>query len=276
MNRLKEVRDYLRTWLERHKKASEIAPDVQRTYDLVDWQYQLWTTAPDTFKTSCGETLEPVVDREYEVTIRHLPQLPAYNVHAVTTVSTVATSASSMSYDCLLTARELDAIVDPGFFERHAQAYQVIQARQNRFDEVRELTDRLFPDLAGQLESAWQAFDSARAGSVSTATAALEIRTLVDNAQGKLFGKARSHPTENMTWETMTARLCPSPVAVEQAATLTTQKGLRGQLIGRLSGIAKRRPEASVTDLEHAWIQALDHLTVVFRAIVEAGRLTSA
>ena len=275
MKRLKEVRGHLKTWLERHKKASEIAPEVQRTYDLVDWQYQMWSAAPKDLQKSWKHTLEPVVEREWEVTVRHLPQIPEYNVHAGTTVSTVVTSATTISYDCLLSARDLGAI-DPEYFDSQARSYRVIQNSQRRVDQVRELTTRLFPSLSRQLDEARKSFESARAGSVSAAAAALEIRTLIDRAQGELFNKAKKHPKENMTWDTMTARLCPHDRAPEQSATLTTQKKLRGQVIGRLSGVAKRRAEANVIELEHAWTQALDHLYVVFRAIEEADRLTSA
>ena len=175
MKKLKEVRDHLKTWLERHKKASEVAAEVQRTYDVVEWQYQMWSAAPKALQKFWEPTLQPVVQREWELAVRHLPQMPEYNDDVVTTVSTVATSGATISYDCLLTARDLAAIADPQYFDRQARSYQVIQSNQRRVEEVRDLTTRLFPKLSGQFDQARNSFDSARARAVSTAAAALEI-----------------------------------------------------------------------------------------------------
>ena len=86
---------------------------------------------------------------------------------------------------------------------------------------------------------------------------------------------AAVQPKENMKWETMMARLCPAGIADTQRAVFGEQKEVRGQVIGRLSVIAKRRNAIDVRELKSAWVQALDHVYAVLRAVDEVSRLAT-
>lgn len=267
MKKLTELRDHLREWVDRYSKAVEAAPDVQRTLDLVNWQFQAHSEAPEELKRTLESQLSYVWEREHDVAIRALPLIPRYDLRAIAAASLATASANTIAYEYLLSARGGGGNFYPMYFQRQLDSYRSIQTSQNRMSEVKDLIQRYVPQVAGQFKKAYDTVDSVRAGTLDASAAALEMRTLLDQLKGELFAKACKHAKENMTWESMAERLCRGDQAATQKATLLEQGQQRATIISRLSAIAKRRDKSNFTSLQDVWSVVLDHLYAVLRAV---------
>ena len=93
------------------------------------------------------------------------------------------------------------------------------------------------------------------------------MRTFLDGVKGDLFVLARQSPEENMTWETMTARVA-QPKGETEYREVLRQESIRSNLVSRLSEIGKDRRVASGDDLLNLWTQTLDHVYVLLTLTV--------
>ena len=253
---------YIREWLERQRQAAELAPDIQRARSAAEWQESAYADIYPYLPESDREALDTRFDLAYHHLKSELPMPPSYGPGAVTGISSTVATATMGTYGFALGLRD----VGPLAFARaqpHISSFQRLQDSQNRVTEVRGLLLKISSKLADQFERA-----NAQQVMVSThpdrvATAALEIRTVVDNLKGELLERARNTPRENMTWEIMVDRLAKQVSRETSVALLLAQRTERGHLLDKLSALAKRRSEANEGELSNMWSLVLEHLYIV-------------
>jgi hypothetical protein len=131
---------------------------------------------------------------------------------------------------------------------------------------VRKAIRDVSPRLLLSFENALNLYDSARGGVAELSAAALEMRNLIDGAQGVLFEKARKWPKENMTWDKMAERLCVH----EFVATVVDESKVHANLVGELSNMLKHRTRSDARDLQRVWTVVVDHLYVILTSIKNA------
>ncbi|MGE3492015.1 MAG: hypothetical protein AB7N29_18565 [Vicinamibacterales bacterium] len=261
--------NYLRTWLERHKGASDVAPSVQEALDEAEWELgvirdrpldaaNLSTTRIDEYS---GMALRRVTDA--------LPMLPDYDLSASLRINSISTSSSSAAFTYV---HEVGMIGTPAAVEyslAKADQYRVLQESHQRRSRVRGLIQELVPRATVRFEAACLAVDQSRIGVSAKSAAASELRNLVDGVQGELIELARRTPREQFNWETMSERLAPT--SSDMQAVLLEQGRLRSTLYADLSYATKLREGERAQPIENLLARALNHVFAVLSAI-KAGK----
>jgi hypothetical protein len=264
----KEFRDYLKEWLEKHQKASEAVPLLQRAYELVDWSCEALSKKPKEAEQIKTTDLTVRFSRGIEEVKSVLPMIPDIDNKAITLVNTIAVSGANATYDHILNVGEIPEKACYFYYQEQSKAYKFLQRSHNRVDEVRELLRlSVSESTVQQFDVAVKAYYSAAGGAGERSAAALEMRTLLDNVQGDLFNKARQWPKENMTWPIMSNRLCPIASDPARYAELTAEEENRSRLMEYLSSILKRREGQTQKNIDDIWAIVLDHIFVVLNIL---------
>jgi len=261
----KLIRDYLNTFLERHKEEARLVPYVQRALNEADWQLRaaayLKEAAPDEIKQRVGRDLE----LSYRQLCNSLPLPPQYGSLVFSSVATGITSSSSAVYEAVrgtLAFRQHETAAT-----KHLADYNEIQRLNERAATVRTMLARRFPTSAAQFETAANACLAAQADPTQSATAANETRNLLDRFKGELFQAASRHRGENMTWEHMAERLIPGAMPSTTRPIVLFQEQTRVRLYASLSQVLKRRGAPEPANIQYLWSETVDHLYVVCEAI---------
>lgn len=251
----KKIEAYYAEWLRRYKTAAEIAPDVQRQYELAQWQAKAYEVPmPDEVR----HEIDPGLGRNLEILKERLPLSPIYcNTLALGTSTTSAASLmTSALSDMLREYREYDHV------DELLGQYRQLQDKHVRINEARLRLERVFPLLLDLFDTAQRAVSMFKLDVEQAASAASELRNLLDKLKGELFRKAQHHKGDNMTWEIMSERLTVIRASASDRQVLLEQEIQRSRLYGDLSSIAKRR-NLNMTQVEMLWPRVVDHVYVV-------------
>lgn len=266
----RDIKTHFDEWLRLFDTAKRIAPSVQQAREFADWQ----VTAYDVLKvdaTSKINAIDQHLSREFALLKRDLPLPPNYSPidkYGVTFQTTFATTTSVTSgtaaiFDVLLSVADFSG--KPSLKADQAiKSYEQLQRTQGRITEARSRLIEHFPILLAFFEQAEKTYHLAAINPDDIPPAALEMRTLLDKLKGELFSKARHNINENMTWTTIAERLARNEDARN---ILLEEETKRSQLIGRLSGIQKRREANNLSPLSSAWTLVVDHIFIVCGSI---------
>jgi len=264
-----DTRDHLKRWIENVKKASEMLPGVQRSFELLDWQCDTLAKLPEDKRGTLNENAMNLFTRNYGEIRNALPMIPTYNAQSITLCGTLAVSGASATFEHISKIQDQSDTTFTYYYESQARNYTRIQQSQNRLDEVRELLKIYFTaNILRQYETTISTYYSAKSGVGERAAVAGEMRTLLDNIKGELWQKARSHYNENMTWGEMVARLCPLTRSSVFQTQLIDQEQSRSEVYDVLSIILKRREGAGTRNIDDLWAMVLDHIYVVCNCLV--------
>ena len=102
MKKLGETRDYLQDWLDRHKKATELAPAVHEALEEIDWQIKTMNQRP----LESGTISTSQVDEQADITYRRitniLPQMPQYDLSTGILVNSITNTSSTVAVNYIL------------------------------------------------------------------------------------------------------------------------------------------------------------------------------
>lgn len=260
---LEEKRDYLKTWLERNKKAQDMAPYVQTNLELTEWELKAIRDCPkevkETFRLS-----ENVFHRDLEFTKRSLSMIPDYDKGPVMDMTAVSTSGNSLVYSLVSDAFRLGTPEAIEYSEQYSNSYRELQRSQDRPKEVRKILGKLkHSTILERYDIAEKAFLLLKAGTGERSAVALQLRNVLDGIQGNLFELARMNPKENMTWKVMAERLAKGGPSSAEHNVVAEEESIRSVLIDRLSTIAKDREGKTFVDIEDIRSRFLDHIYAV-------------
>lgn len=261
MKKLIETRDYLRDWLDSHKKATEVAPAVQEAVEEMDWWVETLNQRPQESLTLSTAPIDEQAGIAYERITRILPQMPRYDPSIGIQINSIAAAGGTVSYNFVTQIGDMGTPSTFDYASNVIRSYRILQDSHSRPDRVRELLVKKFPTVVSRFDFARHTYQQHGLGIGGVTSAALEMRTVLDAVKGELFERARKIPKENMTWEEMSDRLASTIASRE---TLLEQGRIRSTLYDDLSQIAKQRGVRSIDSL---WTQTLNHLFVVLAEI---------
>jgi hypothetical protein len=267
IKKLEAERDHLREWLFRQSSAQEIAPDVQKKLEQVEWQLKALRDSPEEAEEIPSPNLINDIERDYTVTIKTLPLIPPYNRLEFSTLGSTGTASSASVFEYVSRIGDIETPAAQGYSRDFTASYFDLQASQDKPNDVRKLLSTLNnSQTLGRFEEAYKNSYGFKSGVVEKTTAANSIRNFMEGVKGDLFEKARTWPKENMTWETMNKRLAKT-VTGEEERMLLEQGEKRSSLLDRLADVLKDREGSSVTNLEYIWAEVLDHVFIVLSLI---------
>ena len=139
-----------------------------------------------------------------------------------------------------------------------------MQLAQDRPQQVRSLLSKInTPNIFKRFDSAYELYQGFRGGAVNRTAAANEMRNLLWGLKGDLWTKAKKWHNENMSWNTMSARLAINGGQGREHMILDAQERKHTSLLARLADVLKDRESGSITDLNSIWTEVLDHLYTV-------------
>ena len=261
--------DYLRTWLERHRSANDIAPSVREALDEAEWEFGVIRDRPSDAANLSTTQLDAYSGMALRRVTDSLPMLPIYDASAGLRINSISTSSSSAAFAYV---HEVGMIGTPTAIEyslAKADQYRALQESHQRRLRVRALIQELIPRAAPRFDAACRAVDQSRIGIAAKSAAASELRNLIDGVQGELMDLARTSPREQLNWEIMSKRLVPA--SSDMHGVLLEQGRLRSTLYGDLSHATKLREGERAQPIEDLLARALDHAFTVLAAF-KAGK----
>ena len=269
MEKTQILRDYLRTWLERHQKASHIAPAVREALDETEWELGVLRDSPSDAVNISTSQIDEEAGLAFGRITNVLPQMPEYQPPLGFQISSISTTSTSAAFSYVQAVGELGTPAAAKYSSDKSQAYRELQESHQRRSRVRGLMQDIVPAAVDRFDKAHKAVDQCRVGSGAKSAAASEMRNLVDGLQGELFEKARSSPKEKLTWQIMAGRLIPGSGSA--AAVMSRQETVRTSLYNDLSQAAKLREGQRGQRVEDLWTRVLDHVFAVLSLVKSGG-----
>ena len=268
LKKLKEKAQYLREWLANYKSAHEVAPEVQKDLDFTEWMIRTVESAPPEAEEIQLPDLMYVVDASSTYLRDALPPMPHYEFPALIAASAFTTSGTASVYEYAARVGDLASPPAIEYSDEVTQAFRDLQATHDRPAEVRrELAKLANSGTLSRFDTALRSVQSYQLGTTSRAAPANDMRNLVAGVVGDLFERARSHPKENMNWQTMALRLAINGTNGPQHPQLVSLEKTHASLVSRLSDAMKDREAGSLTNIADIWAQVQDHLLTLLRFV---------
>ena len=267
MNFLESKRKYLKEWIERHRKAKEIIPLVQKELEMTEWELEALQNIPSGVNKKPFDDLETKFETDYNYTVKTFPMIPEYDRSAVQTALSVATDSTSSVYLNVVQVGSWAVADAESYSKKYRESYQQMQIAHNRPEEVNQLLQKINSvTLKERYEKASKGYYAVKSGTEDWTAVASEMRNFVMGLKGELFEKARKQPRENMTWDVMAERLSKGGKDSVEHQELKDQMKTYDELIDILSPALKDRKNNS-SDVEIIWSRILDHIYVVIGLI---------
>lgn len=265
IQKLRNLRDHLRTWLDRYRKAGEAVPSIQRAFELIEWQLGALEQRPEEARVIPDHQVQERVDLTCNIVPTAVPMLPEVDRSALPFATEVtSTGSSNVVYTYVTQVGGLKYPETQKYAEVHTKAYQELQVSQNRPNQVRKLLKKLLPTKSDQFDLAFDAYYAAKSGAGERSAAALQMGVLLDQIKGELWKGVFRTPTEKSSWKKIFKRLQLDPVRkdelIRQAETLEA-------IYDDLTAIQKHREGSHPKSLDNLWTRWLDHLYVILNLI---------
>jgi hypothetical protein len=261
LEQLKSKAEHLREWLNRHKQAEEIAPEVKKNLDFTEWQIRTFENRPDESIEIGFPDLQQTLDSDVAYMDFALPMMPSYDKDDVQ--GTTAFTSSGTADISVWSGRVGDLGTDDAitFSTIVSNELEDLQTQYDKPNEARSLIIRLGnPQTLERFDEAKSAFSLVDRGTDMRPAAANSMRNLLYGLKGDLWQLARKHEKENMNWEGMAERLALGERGGPQFQELLKQEARFSSLISRLTDVVKDREGGSATDLRRIWMELQDYI----------------
>jgi hypothetical protein len=261
LQKLKEKRKYLVEWLRRHSLAQKAAERAKLELDYTEWQISVFDSRPPSADEIPFPDLGDTIDSDVAYLPTAFPMIPEIHWGAVLSASAFTSSGTQDISAYVGRVGDLKEEAARQYVDLHLDRLFQLEQMHGREDEVRHALSVLANEGTVQrLENAIASFRAFQTSTGTRSAAAADLRTLLDGIKGDLFGLARRHPKENMTWGRMAQRLVKGPVPGPEYDELIRLEDRRSSLISRLSDVVKDRESGSLTDIDQLWIQVQEHI----------------
>ena len=265
MEKTKARRNYLRTWLDRHREASQVAPVVGEALEEAEWELRVLRDRPaDAHGISTAE-VDAQASRAFDLIADALPQMPDYELAGKFLINSLSTNSTSAAFFYVQQVADVGTQATTDYALALSDEYRQLQETHHRRAKVRDLIQDVVPAVLDRFNRAHHAVEQFRVGTGTKSAAASEIRNLVDGLQGELFQKARRSPRENMTWREMANRLVPGSKGTNDA--VVHQERVKHSLYEDLSQVAKLREGRTERRIEDLRARAIDHVFTVLSSV---------
>ncbi len=268
IKKLEERKAYFEEVKSSYLKAQAVIPFIQQNIDLTDWRIRAYKNLPpesaEVPKFSRKDELES--ENQYLrglYTVLNIPSEPQ-----LFSSTSVTISGGSADYNYLNRIRDLGTPSAIEYGNTFILEYHQLQDVQQRPQQVRALLEKIkSKNLFERFDSAHEAYLAFRSGSGKRTGTANEMRNLLLGFKGELLNLARHFPKENMTWDTMSARVAINGGGGTEHVILSAQNRVHSSLFARLADVLKDREGGSIINLDSIWTETLDHLYTVLGLI---------
>lgn len=255
---------YLTEWLRRYTVMADVAPMVKKTLDYTNWEIDVVENRPSILG---GPSLPDLA---------HSTKLDLANVQTILpmpyqyTPDTIAGASAFSSTGVIAVFDYTQEFV--GFAEADGVDYaedakaslEKLDSTYNTHDELRHLIATFGKrGLNDRFSVVSSALESYQIGTSDKTAAAIGMRNLLDGVKGELWSRARTHPSENMTWSLMANRLAYGSIGGPHHDTLLSLESTYTSIIAKLSEIAKDRDCKTLLDPISIWIDVKNFLIAI-------------
>jgi len=252
---LKELED----WAENFQKAQQVAPFVEKAIEQKKWETETMDTMPEAATDIPLDRLYETWRLERANWTEILPPMPRYDVNLFPTGVAINTTSAVTLYDVVNIASEIKEAAS--WANRQKTKYSKIHEDQNRIEEVKRLLQKLDPAREGEFEEAEQAYRVRRLGAGQDTAVGIAMRNVLEHVKGNLFEVAKEKPSEQkIMWSVMAERLANGGPNSPAHQTLLNLESDWKSLHTRFTEISKNLDSGVATDLESAFVQAVDFL----------------
>jgi hypothetical protein len=260
----KDPHAYLSTWLERHKKASDVAPEVQKFYEYQEWKRHTLERRPTDASSISTSRIEESDSAFYERLKTNLPMLPTIDLGRMTEIGSSAAYSGTNVVMYLEEVSQLQTPATNKYVEDAFTEYRKLQDSHDRPEQIRTMLEQKLPSVTARFDTALGSHQRWRSSGVNETGAAVDMRTFLEGLEGQLREKARNHPGENMPPELILERLFPS---ASTRIEVKEQFNQRSDLVAALSTVAKQRDQEGTLKLDALWLRVLNHAFIVVGAL---------
>jgi hypothetical protein len=268
LGKLKDKRDRLREWLARYRNASEVAPEVQKNLEITEWQIATIESRPQEADEVPLPDLLSTSDSDVAFWGSALPSMPDYDKQLIVSASPFSTSGTVSIHEYASRVGDLGTAPAIEFAASAVGSLDAIYKRHDRSTEVARAVGALgSTNLGERLTATARGYQDYAVGGTARAAVAILMRNLVDGLKGELWQRARTHPSENMTWELMADRIAIGGSGTPQHTELLKQEGRHASFVARLSDVAKDREGGSARNLDLLWTEIQDYILTILRLV---------
>lgn len=268
IKKLEERKAHLEGVKSNYLKAQTAIPIIQQNLDLTDWQIRAYKNLPPESVEIPKPSRKDELESENQYLRGLFPVLTIPSEQQLFSSTSVTISGGSIDFNYVNRIRDLGTPSAIEYGNTFILEYNQLQDVQQRPQQVRALLGKLnSTNLLERFDSAHQACLAFRSGSEKRTAAANEVRNLLLGFKGELLNLARHFPKENMTWNTMSARLAINGGGGTEHIILIAQNSVHSSLLSRLADVLKDREGGSITNIDSIWSETLDHLFTVLGLI---------
>ena len=261
---LRSQLDYCDEWLSRYREAQDVAVWVLKIRDATEWGIEALSNRPAEADAIIKPELASIIQDGNRYLMDALPMIPRYDVNLIASGSTVTMSGTAYLYSFVAEVGELGTPEAQEYSEKYGGLYRVLQGKQHRADEARDLVSKLGnPQTLRRFDDASRAYLLYKGGTKERTEAASDMRNLLYGIEGDLWRMAPKTSGEKMTWGKIAERLAKNGPHGTEYEVVKRQEPIFSSLIDSLSTIAKDREGKSLANLDNIWGQVLDHICVV-------------
>jgi hypothetical protein len=258
--KLKETENYLQTWMDHFREASQAAPFVQESLEEVSWARRALEDRPPESNNVSRELVADWAETAHNNLIAVLPPIPSFGNTSGFQVSSSTASSNSAVVRYIYEVGQIGTPAAKEYFENKFESYRTLQDQHDRPQRVREMISRRWPGCLDRFDAAFEVQRRFKAKLITEDAAAIAIRTALEGIKGEIFQEVRRNTRENMTWAEMARRLCRNS---SHQDLLLKQEAAYNTIHGHLSKLAKKRPAGQIPSIEVIWTFFLDHLLVM-------------
>jgi hypothetical protein len=260
-----EKKVYLTDWVNKAKSVQNAVPKVQEQLDLAAWEESVLCDIPEQEAKKVPADITTLLSQDLETVRRVLPKIPQIDLPLVC-ISTAATSTTStVIYQVTESARHSDNHGLRKWGDLHSQAYEALQSRLGREEEVRNLLLKLTANLAKEFDDAASAYKAAAVNMSTLPNVGIAMRNVLEHFKGELMNLARRPHEQKIEWNQIAERLVEDIETARQRFMM--QEVNWNDLHDRLTKLAKSRIRLDKADLVSIFTEFLDHLYIVLSLV---------
>jgi hypothetical protein len=264
LRKKKEIRDYLRLWVDNYKSSEEIAPSAMMQLENEEWEINALENAPEEADEIIIPGLYGKITRDIETVKNTYPMIPAFRSDQIAPQLSSSTSGSAVMYSFVARVGMLGTEDASSYADTFTNQYQEIQKKQERPTVVRGLLGKLrTPEIIERFDLASNAYHEFEIDPRKWRAAASEIRNFLYGFRGDLKVLATKNPKGNdQKWEVLVRKLSPYREGDVGYQTLLDQGKEHTALLKELGDIVHWR-EKRVYLLKNIWVRLLDYVYIV-------------
>lgn len=257
-------KEYIDEWKDRLRKAQDIAPEIIKYEEHIDWELNFFRNVPMGLNGIDTEEWKRKFHSDRGYLVKAFPMIPNYGREAAQSALSVVTSGTTQVVMTITDSANWGAADTKNQCEEHLVNYRQLQSAQDKPKDVRSLIEKLSDkSLLQRFDNARAAYYAVKVGSDELDVVASAMRNLLYGLNGVLLKRANVQKS----WLQMAEKISKGGKGSIEEIELIKQENVYKKLTNQLSPIAKDRVEIAKADIDVLWTEVIDHMFVVLGLI---------